>query len=60
MLWGVKDEKGGWGREVSDVQKITREFAKSVITIFQSLITQNNTTATSVQGFVVLGFAICI
>jgi hypothetical protein len=48
----VKDEKGlekGKGeREVSDIWKITREFAKCVITIFQSLIIQNSTAASSI------------
>lgn len=48
------------GRDVSDVWKITREFAKRVITIFQSLITENNTTATGIYGFVLLGSAVCM
>jgi hypothetical protein len=49
VLWGVKDEKGlekGKGeRGVSYIWKITREFAKCVITIAQGLIIQNSTVA---------------
>lgn len=47
----MKDEKGlgkGKGkREVSYIWKITREFAKCVITMVQSLIIQNSTVASS-------------
>jgi hypothetical protein len=47
----VKDEKGlekgKWEREVSYIWKITREFAKCVITIAQSLIIQNGAVAIS-------------
>lgn len=47
------------GRDVGYIWKITREFAKCVITVFYSLIIRNSTTASSIWGSVALRFAVC-